>query len=130
MIAGVLNVSLSFVLSSYFGVIGAAMSIFVAYMFRAIATNVVCHRIMHLNIPKFALECYARMSVPMIITLLAGWGVNLLINDGGWTSLLIKGGIIVAVYLVLVLLIGLTRQERSKIIGFVKKSLKRVFKHS
>ena len=59
-ISGAINVSLSFVFSYYLGVVGAALSIFVAYMFRAVATNIVCYKVLKLDIPQFVKKCYIR----------------------------------------------------------------------
>lgn len=127
-ISGVINVTLSFVFSSMWGVIGAALSIFVAYMFRAIATNIVCYKKMHLDIPRFAKECYLRMSVPIVITLSLGFLMNYIIPDGGWISLIIKGGAVAACYLCATFVIGLSRTERAQIVGGAKKIIRKVIK--
>lgn len=123
--AGVINVILSLILSSRFGVLGAAISIFAAYMFRAIATNIVCYKIMKLDIPRFAKECYLRMSVPIIITLAVGAVMNYFVRGGGWMMLIFKGAVISAVYLMTTFFIGLNKNERSRLCGAVKKIIKR-----
>ena len=127
-VSGVINVSLSFIFSHSFGVIGAALSIFVAYMFRAIATNIVCYKKMHLDIPRFAKECYLRMSVPMLLTLAAGFGINYLISDAGWLSLIIKGGLVCVVYAIAVFFLGLGKSDRKAILGFAKKATRKITK--
>ena len=122
---GVINVILSFILSSKFGVIGACVSIFIAYMVRAFAINIIVWKIMKFDIPAFVKTCYLRMSIPILFTVALGLLMNRLVPDGGWMMLLIKAAAVVAVYLCGVLLIGLESNERSKIIGFIKRKIKR-----
>ncbi len=119
-LTGVLNVALSFPLSKLFGVTGACISICVAYLVRDICLNVLCHRVLPLDIPGFIKKCYVRMAVPLILTILCGFAVNHLIADGGWTMLLLKGAIVCAIYFLCVLLFGLTANERRNILRIIK----------
>ena len=121
LISGVINIALSFPLSKHFGVLGASLSIFIAYMFRSIATNIVCYKKLSLDIPRFVKECYVRMSIPMALSLACGLGINMLIADGGWFTLVLKGGIVATIYLVFTFILGLTRDERAQILGKIKK---------
>ncbi len=123
--AGVINISLSFVFSYFFGVIGAALSIFVAYTFRAVATNIVCYKVLKLDIPQFIRKCYLRMSLASLVTLGLGWGMNQMIADAGWGSLILKGVIVIAVYSLSIFLIGIDSQERKNVINKISSKLKR-----
>jgi len=120
-ITGVLNVALSFPLSKFFGVIGACVSICVAYTARVIMLNILCHRVLTLDIPRFIKGCYLPMSVPVVLTVAIGWVINRIVPDGGWLMFFVKGVAVVAVYFALVLLIGLRKSERKKILGMIKK---------
>lgn len=122
---GVINISLSFVFSYFFGVIGAALSIFVAYTFRAVATNIVCYKVLKLDIPQFIRKCYLRMSLASLVTLGLGWGMNQMIADAGWGSLILKGVIVIAVYSLSIFLIGIDSQERKNVINKISSKLKR-----
>lgn len=116
LISGGINVILSFVFSYFWGVIGASLSIFVAYMFRAVATNIVCYKKLGLDIPKFAKECYFRMSIPLVLTLFVGMLLNYVISGGGWIVLIAKGMLIVLIYLLAMFFIGLNKDEKTKIL--------------
>lgn len=117
---GLVIITCSFILSKYYGVIGASIAIFIAYMLRAIALNIVYHKKLELNIPLFAKECYLKMSFPIIIALVLGIAMNCLIPDGGWIMLVCKGCIIVAIYLILIFLLGLKKEEKKNIINKIK----------
>ena len=112
---GVINVSLSFAFSMLWGVIGACISIFVAYMVRAIALNIIYYKVMKFNIPKFIVQCYLRMSVPIVLTILAGYLMNRWIENRGWLFFGYKGVIVMSIYLLFVFLIGLNVQEKKNV---------------
>lgn len=117
---GVLNVACSFLFSKYWGVIGASLSIFIAYMVRAIVLNIIFYKKMNFNIPLFARDCYLRMMLPMLITIGLGIGLNYLLADGGWFMFACKGCIIVVIYLVLMFFLGIKKDERTGLINWVK----------
>lgn len=123
---GMINILLSFPLSKLFGVVGACVSICVAYMVRAIILNLIYHRTLPVNIPEFIKKCYIKMSLPVILTILVGIFLNLLASDTGWMVLLLKSAIVVNIYLLFVYLIGLNKNERDRIIRFVRTELLRI----
>lgn len=118
---GVINVALSFPLSKVFGVIGACTSICVAYVVRAVSLNIIYHKVLPLDIPGFVKNCYLRMSVPVVLTILLGWGMNALLADGGWLIFLVKAAITAGTYLILTLVLGLNKRERTKLLSFGKR---------
>jgi len=124
-IIGVVNVILSFILSAAFGVVGACVSIFVAYMLRAVLTNIVVYKKLNMNIPLFARECYLKMSIPLLLTVIVGIGINCLPMADSWWALVLKGGAVCILYALLILLIGLNKSERSHIIAFIKKGIEK-----
>ena len=115
---GVLNVVLSFILASKFGVLGACVSIFVAYMARAVIYHIMHKRILKLNIWYFIKQCYFRMAPSIVITLALGFVMNYFIPDAGWIRFLIKGIIVVAIYLASTLFLCFNKIERK---GFYQK---------
>ena len=125
LITGVINIALAFPLAKLYGVIGACMSICIAYVFRAIACNVVYHKVLPVNIPKFMSKCYLRMSIPVVLTILAGVGLNFLLKDGGWLMFVAKAAIVSVIYLALVLVLGLSKGERNRVLSFVIRKGKR-----
>lgn len=118
---GVINVVLSFPMSKFFGVIGACTSICVAYFVRDIALTIIYHKVLPLDIPGFIKNCYLRMSIPVLLTILFGWGLNNLISDGGWMVFLCKAGAVATVYFVLTFCFGLSKHEKEKLLRFRRK---------
>lgn len=122
---GLINVILSVVLSRYIGVIGACISIFVAYSVRAIATHIIAQRVLRFQVLHFIKKCYLRLGVAMLGALSCGFLLNVWIIKNGWLVFLGKGCAVAAIYFFFVVFIGLDRSERTKIFGFVKKKIKR-----
>lgn len=120
---GMTNVVLSFILSGVFGVIGACVSIFVAYVARAIIINIVYHKILPFDMVQFAKKCYVRMSLPIIATVAVGMCINMFIKNESWLVFLIKGAFTTIIYIILVYMIGFEKNERAAII----KNIKNVF---
>ncbi len=124
-LTGVINVCLSYPLSKTFGVIGACVSICIAYSVRSIVLLVLYNKVLPFDIPRFIKKCYIKLSIPIVITILLGFAMNMVIPDGGWFVLIFKGGITAVVFGVLVFALGFNKNERvallSKIKGIVKK---------
>lgn len=113
---GVVNVLLSIILSSYFGVIGACISISIAYMLRAVVLLIIYKRVLEIDMASFVINCYFRMGVPIIITILLGFLMNSLLSKGGWIVLAAKGLVILGIYAAVTLLLGLNPEERDKLL--------------
>lgn len=120
-VTGVVNVCLSFPLSSHFGVIGACMSIGIAYLVRDVLLNVIYHRELPLDIPRFIKECYLRMSLPMVLTIVCGLWINRWIADGGWMIFFVKAAMTAGIYCVTTWFLALSRQERRKLLDWMKR---------
>ena len=116
---GILNVILSIILSKFFGIIGACVSIFIAYMVRAIIQNIVIKKHLMLDIKIFCKKCYLQLLPPILISLLSGLILCRFIPVDGWLGLIIKGILIVFVYLCFLWLLGLQKAEKQQIINMV-----------
>ncbi len=122
---GLVNIVCSYFMSRAWGVLGSCISIFIAYMLRDIAFNVVYYKYMKFDIPQFAKKCYLGMLPPILITIILGMGMNRLIYISGWAGVAIKGLITAAIYLALVYFTGLTGEERKKVTETLKSKLRR-----
>ena len=112
-VTGVTNIILSFILSYLWGVVGACVSISIAYFIRAILTNVITQKCLKFNVVQFAKSCYIRMSIPIIISLVFGGAINYIISGSGYLTLVIRGVLITVIYLLCVFVFGLDKQERN-----------------
>lgn len=113
---GMVNALLSIILSSYFGVIGACISISIAYMLRAVVLLFIYKRVLKIDMASFVVNCYFRMGIPIIITIMLRFLMNSLLPNGGWLVLAAKGVVIVGIYAVVTLLLGLNSEERNKLL--------------
>ena len=121
LVMGIINVILSFALSSIYGVIGACRSIFIAYSFRTVALLFVYNKTLSINILGFIKECYIKLSVCLIITIFC---LNLFLDNlalAGWLGLVIKVVIITLVYFALIYILGLNKKEKKFIKSLIKK---------
>lgn len=118
---GLLNICLSFVLSSIFGVIGACISISVAYMLRAIVLIVIYKKVLNIDAIAIIKDVYIRMGVPIVLVIIIGFLINWLITGSGWLNLALKGVIVVIIYLAITFFIGLKQNEKIKLLKVIKK---------
>lgn len=125
LICGGINIAISFVASKFYGVIGASVSICIAYIIRSILYIIVDQKVMKFDMKEFAIHCYLRMIPVALITLALGLILNYFVADAGWVRLLIKAVVIVCVYLITVFLFGITQQERKAVFSKIKIKLTR-----
>lgn len=113
-VIGIVNVGLSFYLSSIYGAIGAAISICVAYIIRFILYVIVHKRIMKFDMWSFTKKCYFRMIPCVVLPLLFGFLFNYLLPSGTWLYLFIKVVLIVVIF-VLSLFLCVNKDEIKQI---------------
>ena len=124
-VTGVINVCLSYPLSKMYGVLGACVSICIAYCVRSIVLLIIYHKVLPFDILAFIKKCYVRISLPVIATMAGGFLMNMIIPDRGWFVLLFKGAVVVFLFAVLTFAIGFNKSEKVALFGKVKSLLKR-----
>ncbi len=122
---GIINVVLSFAFSALWGVIGSCISIFVAYSIRAVALNILYYKKLRIDTPFFAKNCYLKMSIPVIISLVIGCIICSFIPNKGWISLGIQAIIVCAEYLIVMFFLGISKDERSTICKLLLSKIRR-----
>lgn len=120
---GLMNVFCSLIFSQYYGVVGACFSIFIAYMFRAIALNLLYYKKLKINMVAFVKGCYIKMSIPIILTIISSMIITNNINSQGWIMLGVKAIIIVCIYVCMILIFGV--ENRKKVIGNIVRFIER-----
>lgn len=120
---GITNIVLSLVLSKFFGVVGACISISIAYSLRAIAYIIVYQRIMKYDMLQFIKQCYIKMSIPIILSIAFGVALNYFIAGNDLALILIKGSAVAAIYFIVLFFISLSKHERKLLMQF--KTLRR-----
>ena len=125
LLTGVINVCVSFVLSYFYGMIGACVSICFAYTVRFVILHIVGQTKMKLDIKLFIKKCYLKMAVPAICTFVVGFAVNFFWKNNDIIALAAKSGIIFLCFLAFNLVLGLTKGERSKIFVVIGNKLRK-----
>ena len=120
-----MNVALVAVLSVFWGVIGACVSICFVYFFRNFASMYLYKHKLGLDTKKFYIDCYAKMSVPMVLTLAVGIVGNKLVIADTWLELAIKIVVIVAIYLILMWNIAYNAEEKHVVGGLFRKIVRK-----
>lgn len=116
---GVTNVILSFVLSQRYGVIGACISIFAAYVLRVLMLVIFYRKSLQLNMLLFIKECWLKLLLPVGLTVIVGVAAGSL-SVYGWLGLVMKGSIVAAVYMICVLIFFLSASERRWLMRHVR----------
>ena len=116
-LVGLTNVLLAFPLVHYFGMIGSCISIFSAYMLRAVLLNILYRKKLQIDLKTFVKECYCKLSIPIMATIFLGLRMSERIPGSGWGGLVVKGCSVVFVYIgitVLLLFRDIQEQVRPK----------------
>lgn len=124
-IKAALNVVLVAILSVLWGVIGACLAICLVYFFRNFASMYLYKRKLGLDTKRFSIECYAKMSVPMVLTLVIGMVTNILFTANSWTMLILKIVVITVIYLVLMWKLAYNSDEKNMVSGLLKKVIRK-----
>ena len=122
MIMGIINVVLSFIFSYYWGVVGASLSIFVSYSFRVVALAVVSYKKLGIDIPIFVKQCYLKMSLPVAMSVFAGFLINMFSIGGGWLEFVVKGFVISVFYITMMYFVGFSPKERKDLLCAILKN--------
>lgn len=117
----IVNLILSFVCLKKVGIIGAAISVCVAYLLRTLGMNILYYKKLPGNLKEYFKYTYGRWSIVAVITLVLGKTLLPKIVIAGWFGVLVKVCIVVVTYLVLYALIGIEGSLRRDIVDRIKK---------
>ena len=103
---------LSFPLSSRFGALGASIAIAVSYMFTFIYMNIVYYKRLGMDVFAFFKQCYGGFIIPYVFTLAISKLLLRYIKINGWKGLGIKSFLILLIYVILIWLLALKKEEK------------------
>ena len=107
-------ISLSFLLSSEFGALGACMAISIAALTEFAMMNRVYQKELNLDIRSFFRECYRSFLIPDAISLAAGYYLcNVVLAGVGWKYVIIQATAVVLIYSLSVWLMALKPEEKA-----------------
>lgn len=124
-ITAFINVICAILLLPQIGIMGAFISVLIAYCFGSILNFYLCNKYLSLDIHKYIKEIYSRWVLLAGILYISGSVLNRFIWLGGWFELLIKIGMICFIYAVCAYFIFIKHDEklvlRQKIRGLIYK---------
>lgn len=123
--SSLINVVVSPILSSQFGVYGVSISIVISSMLNLIFMNVVFYKVLKINVFKFYKECYLPAIIPIVGGIVLSTLITSLVPFTGWLGIIINGGITAVVFLTLAFVFCLRKSEKRSI---KEKVLKRIAK--
>lgn len=121
MIMAAINIVLSFVFSYFWGSLGASLAICISYFIRSIGMNIVYYKKMDINIFEFFNKCHIKLIFPLALTLILGLGLNNLLPIISWYSLVIKGSLVVVLYIIIMWVLGFNKYEKELVKSNVKQ---------
>ncbi len=125
-VMGILNVCCSFVLSKYFGALGASISIFIAYMVRTVLMAIIYHKVLHIDMKNFCKETYLKITPYLAITIVVGLLLeqfNPITNP--FIRFMVNGISIVGVFGILMFISFMNKYEKDLLISSVRKLLRK-----
>lgn len=126
MVMSAVNVALSLVFSHFWGAIGAALAVFVAYVVRVVLMIIVYQKKMNLDMVKFIKDVFLNMSPYLILTFVAGFVMeNYNPLPHGFLRFAINGAVLVGCFGMLMLVKGFNQYERNLVTGIFKKLLRK-----
>jgi len=120
--ASIVSVIISVILAPIYGAIGSAIGIFIALLLcHVIGMNFVYWKVVKIDIPRFFIECYFKMLLPLSLSLIAGLIINLYFPAHSLLTFVPKALVLSSVYLILMWLLGLNTSEKAIISNLLKK---------
>ncbi len=83
--------------------------------------NVVYSKILNINLAVFFRECHLKLSMPIVLTILIGYSLQIYFPIAGWFGFLVKVLTITLIYLVLMWKIGMNSTEKTLIWGILTR---------
>lgn len=119
----VVNVSLSFLFSHFFGALGACIAIACGRVFELVIENYFYAKKLGANLPNFFLGVYPKNLIPALIALGIGLTLHFVLPVSAIYRFLIIGCSVVVIYLSLAPFCCFSKEEREKIVSSIKRKL-------
>ena len=113
LIMAAINILLALLFTKYWGALGVAVSICIAYIFRTIGMNYLYYKMLHIDLLSFFRESFFKMGPALFSGLFSGLLIQYFVPLSGWMGFLVKGILLVSVYLVIMWRKALNDSERN-----------------
>ena len=121
----ILNIVVSILLVKNYGAIGCAIATGISFTLgNVVIINIYYWKRVDIDIPLFWGNIF-KMSIPVAITMIIGYGLNHFINEYKIVTFILKGSIYVVIYTILMWLIGMNKEEKTEVLNPISRVLKR-----
>lgn len=121
LITAVVNIVLSIILTSLFGIIGLAASIFISLMIRNAALYYVYYKKLNINVFIFFRDVYLKMSLGLITSLVVSYILAEFVPFQGWLDVVVRGAITILTYAIVMLILALNESERKLFFSILRR---------
>lgn len=121
LVMAVVNIPLSVVMTKYYGLVGLAVSIFIAYMIRNVALYYVYYAKLNINIFEFVHKSYLKMLPGLIVSGGCAYVLASFLNIGGWTGVATKTVIVTVCYIVWMGVLAMNKEEKKLVKKIIDK---------
>lgn len=125
-ISVIIGIGASIGLAFAFGSIGVSIGICVGFILRTILFNLFFKKYLRLQPFVFYFKSYFSFIAPAVLTIASALILNHLFPNPSWIVFALKVMIITAIYLVLMCIFGLDRDEKNKIDGIIVGLYKKI----
>ena len=119
------NVVFVYLLSMFWGTLGACISICFFYFFRNIANMYLFKKKLNLDMKSFFIQCYGKMTAAIVLCIVLGYLVSVFNPIKGWIGMLLSIFVIIVAYFILMWFIAYNQQEKAFIKSFLTRLKRR-----
>lgn len=120
----ILNIVVSILLVKNYGAIGCAIATGISFTLgNVVIINIYYWKRVDIDIPLFWANIF-KMSIPVAITMIIGYGLNYFINEYRIVTFILKGSIYVVIYAILMWSMGMNKEEKIEVLNPIRKLLR------
>lgn len=113
--AAVVNVGLSYIISRYWGAVGAYISICMAILVRTLFMNILYKKKLKLKVGRFFLRCHLALLPAFAVAFVLSFFATSWLGNGSWMKLVAKVLIVCVMYAISAFFFGTNKEEKSLI---------------
>ncbi|WP_138305104.1 MULTISPECIES: oligosaccharide flippase family protein [Eubacteriales] len=125
MCTSLVGVCISYVLAKTWGAEGTCVALCIVGLINVLGLNVIHKKKIGIDILTFYKNCYGKMLVPMILTMIIGRVIVRFVEKVSIITLIAEGLLVVAIYIVLMWTISLSVDEKDYVIKGSKRLCRR-----
>lgn len=118
------NIVGAILLSPSLGALGICISICIAYFVRTIGMDVIFYRDMNIDVVAFFRETFVKMSVPLVLSLMIGFGCNYIMPLHSWMGFVVKGCLFVLGYCVVIYTMSMNSSEKELLVSIFRRPVR------